>query len=83
MSAARAVLELHDLDLILELARDDAVRARLGRMGFTFEGLPSLERERGRLLGGIDRRWATSAAPPSGEGSLHLCESCGRLLYWR
>lgn len=24
----------------------------------------------------------TSAAPPPGEAELHLCESCGRLLYW-
>ena len=25
----------------------------------------------------------TSAAPAPGEAQLHLCESCGRLLYWR
>ena len=113
MSVARHVLELHDLDQLLELARDENSRARLAQAGFRFEGLTALERERVRLLGALDRRWAslyerslfrygrgvtlvrervcqgcfvtlpTSAAPPPGEGGLHLCEGCGRLLYWR
>lgn len=25
----------------------------------------------------------TSAAPPPGEAALHVCEGCGRLLWWR
>jgi hypothetical protein len=25
----------------------------------------------------------TAATPPAGESGIHLCESCGRLLYWR
>jgi hypothetical protein len=110
---ALAMLELNDLDLLLEMANDPACRARLARMGFAFDGVAALERERARLVGTLDRRWArpyerslarygrgvtlvqgrvcqgcfvtlpTSAAPPPGEGDLHLCEGCGRLLYWR
>lgn len=113
MNPARAVLELHDLDQLLELAHDPACRARLERMGFSMEGLPGLEREREKRIAALDRRWATlyqrslarygrgvtlvrervcqgcfvqlptSAVPPPGEPGLHLCESCGRLLYWR
>ena len=112
MNAVAAMLELHDLDQVLELAHDPAARARLARLGFGFEGVPALERERSRLFGALDRRWAslyerslarygrgvtlvrervcqgcfvtlpTSAAPAPGESGLHLCESCGRLLYW-
>jgi predicted nucleic acid-binding Zn-ribbon protein len=113
VSAARQVLELHDLDQVLELANDRGCRARLERAGFRFEGAAALERERARMLAGIERRWSalyersllrygrgltlvrervcqgcfvtlpTSAAPAPGEAGLHLCESCGRLLYWR
>ncbi len=113
MNPARTVLELHDLDQVLELAHDPACRTRLERMGFSMEGLAVLEREREKLVGTLDRRWATlyqrslarygrgvtlvrervcqgcfvqlptSAVPPPGEAGLHLCESCGRLLYWR
>jgi len=113
MSAARTVLELQDLDQLLELASDPACRARLGRAGFNFDGLSSLERERTRIVAALEHRWAslyerslgrygrgvtlvrervcqgcfvtlpTSAAPPPGEGGLHLCEGCGRLLYCR
>ena len=113
MNPAHALLELHDLDQLLELVRDTACRARLERLGFTFEGLPLLERERTRLASAVDRRWVTtyerslvrygrgihvvrervcqgcfvtlptSASPPAGESGIHLCENCGRLLYWR
>lgn len=112
MSAPRAVLELNDLDQLLELVRDPGTRSRLERAGYRMEGEAVLERERAKLLAGLDRRWAglyerslsrygrgvtlvrervcqgcfvtlpTSAAPPPGESGLHLCESCGRLLYW-
>ena len=113
MNPTHAILELHDLDQLLELARDPACRARLGRLGFTFDGVPVLERERAKLLGAVDPRWVTnyerslgrygrginlvrdrvcqgcfvtlptSANPPVGESGIHMCESCGRLLYWR
>ena len=56
MSVARAVLELHDLDLLLELAHDATCRRRLQRAGFGFTGLEALERERERLLGRLERR---------------------------
>lgn len=36
----------------------------------------------GRVCQGCFVTLPTSAAPPPGEGHLHLCESCGRLLYW-
>jgi predicted nucleic acid-binding Zn-ribbon protein len=113
MSTTRVVLELHDLDQLLEMVRDSGCRSRLERAGFRFDGLTALERERARLMAGLDRRWAglyerslsrygrgvtlvrervcqgchltlpTSVAPPPGVGGLHLCEGCGRLLYWR
>ena len=113
MNPATLVLELHDLDQLLELARDPSCRSRLTRLGFHFEELGALERERTRLAAGLDRRWAnlyerslarygrgvtlvqervcqgcfvtlpTSAVPPPGESGLHLCENCGRLLFWR
>lgn len=37
---------------------------------------------RGRVCQGCFVQLPTSAAPPPGEGHLHLCESCGRLLFW-
>ena len=113
MNATRTVLELNDIDLWLELAGDPECRLRLTRLGWTFDGLAALERERQRLAGNLDRRWSslyerslarygrgvtlvrdrvcqgchvtlpTSLAPPPGESELHLCEGCGRLLYWR
>ncbi len=48
----------------------------LGRFG---RGL-TLVRE--RVCQGCFVTLPTSAAPPPGEGHLHLCENCGRLLYW-
>lgn len=112
MNDVRAVLELHDLDLLLSLAADEGCSAPLRRAGYAFPGAGVLARERDRLAAGLDRRWLgwyerslgrygrgltlvngrvcqgcfvtlpTSAAPPPGEGHLHLCENCGRLLYW-
>jgi predicted nucleic acid-binding Zn-ribbon protein len=38
---------------------------------------------RDRVCQGCFVTLPTSAAPPPGESGLHLCESCGRLLYWR
>lgn len=48
----------------------------LGRYG---RGL-TLVRE--RVCQGCFVTLPTSAALPPGEGHLHLCENCGRLLYW-
>jgi predicted nucleic acid-binding Zn-ribbon protein len=59
LSAATEVLELNDLDQLLELAHDPDCRAKLERVGYHFEGLAALERERQRLLAHIDRRWAS------------------------
>ena len=38
---------------------------------------------RDRVCQGCFVTLPTSAAPPAGEAGLHLCVSCGRLLYWR
>jgi len=57
VSAVQAVLELHDLDLLLALGSDPAHRRRLERMGYVLDGAVALERERGRLGAHIDRRW--------------------------
>ena len=48
----------------------------LGRYG---RGLTMV---RERVCQGCFVTLPTSAAPPPGEGHLHLCENCGRLLYW-
>ncbi len=37
---------------------------------------------RERVCQGCFVQLPTSAAPPPGESQLHLCESCGRLLFW-
>jgi predicted nucleic acid-binding Zn-ribbon protein len=37
---------------------------------------------RARVCQGCFMTLPTSAAPPPGEGHLHLCENCGRLLFW-
>ncbi len=109
MDAVKDMMRVHDLDALLREV-DDA--AAWGRLGFAVENVLQIERERERLLTGIDRRWTLlyeralrrygrgltpvrertclgcfvqlphSAAPSSGECQLHLCESCGRLLYW-
>lgn len=48
----------------------------LGRFG---RGVTLL---RDRVCQGCFVTLPTSANPPPGEGHLHLCENCGRLLYW-
>lgn len=58
MSEPLAVLDLDELDgLIGELGSPEVVR-RLTRLGFVPAGLADLERERGRLTEGLERRWA-------------------------
>lgn len=58
MSTLRLVLELHDLDQMLDLARDPACRDRLARVGYGFDGLAGLEREREKLVASLDRRYS-------------------------
>lgn len=48
----------------------------LGRYG---SGLSAV---RNRVCLGCRLTLPTAAAPPPGEAHLHLCEGCGRLLYW-
>ena len=109
---AAAVLQLHDLDLLMGEVRNPKTVKRLEKLGYQFGVSASLDRTRAKLLAQIDRRWLnhyeralrrygravavvrdrvclgcfitlpTSAAPNADE-SLTLCESCGRILYWR
>lgn len=112
MSEVAAILQLHDLDLMMGEMRDPKCVARLKKLGFELDALIALERARTKLLGAVDRRWLNhyerairrygravavvrdrvcqgcfitlpTSASPSGEESLTLCESCGRILYWR
>ena len=48
-------------------------RARYGR---------GLTEVRARVCQGCFVTLPISAAPPAGESQLHLCEGCGRLVYW-
>ncbi len=107
-----ALLELHDVDLQLAEAKNPSHVTKLRKLGLEPGDLATLERQRARLLAGIERRWVqhyerallrygravvamrervclgcfvtlpTSASPGAGE-LLTLCESCGRILYWR
>ncbi|MFN8588070.1 MAG: hypothetical protein U0704_09760 [Candidatus Eisenbacteria bacterium] len=38
---------------------------------------------RAKVCQGCFMTLPTSAAPPPGDSVLHVCESCGRLLWWR
>ena len=106
------LLELHDLDLLLAEVRHAPTVAKLKKLGFEPSDPAPLERQRAKLLAGVERRWVqhyervlqrygravvgmrervclgcfvtlpTSAAPGAGE-TLTLCESCGRILFWR
>ena len=107
-----ALLELHDLDLLLAEARHAPTLAKLRKLGYEPTPSAAFDRARQRLIAGLEHRWVqhyeralqrygrgvvgmrgrvclgcfvtlpTSAAPGAGE-SLTLCESCGRILYWR
>ena len=112
MSEVAAILQLHDLDLMMSELRDAKAVGRLKKLGFELDSPLALERARTKLLGAIDRRWLNhyerasrrygravavvrdrvcqgcfitlpTSASPSAEESLTLCESCGRILYWR
>lgn len=55
MSEERALLRLHDVDLMLEETRAERRGARVP--GLDGRHAASLERTRGRLAGALDRRW--------------------------
>jgi len=57
VSTALALLELHDVDLMLRELGDAASRARLKKLGFTPRETAPLERVRAKLLAELDRRW--------------------------
>ena len=57
MSEVAAILQLHDLDLMMSEMRDRKSIARLKKLGFGLDSLAALERGRAKLLGAIDRRW--------------------------
>lgn len=109
---ATAVLQLHDVDLMLSELRNPKVTGRLKKLGFELGSAAPLEKTRTRLLGQIGRRWLNhyeralrrygravavvrdrvclgcritlpTSASPSGDEAMTLCESCGRILYWR
>jgi hypothetical protein len=106
------LLELQDLDLLLRMLGREACRARLRRLGFTFDPPGRLARRRERLAARIEPRWIgpyeraagrygrglvavrervctgcfitlPTSSTPEHRGALTLCESCGRILYWR
>lgn len=109
---AAAVLQLHDLDVLLGELRSPKSLTRLKKLGYEFAEFAPLERLRAKLLGQVDRRWLNhyeralrrygrgvavvrnrvclgcfitlpTSALPNADESLTLCESCGRILYWR
>ena len=73
MNELEGVLELHEVDQMLALARGEVSAPAWGRLGFAFTGAASLERERARLADGVAMRWR-----PLYERSLHRY---GRGLY--
>jgi hypothetical protein len=112
VNEATAVLQLHDVDLMLAEMRNPKLVARLKKLGYECGPVVALERARIRLLGQIERRWLNhyeralrrygravavvrervclgcfitlpTSASPSGDEAMTLCESCGRILYWR
>lgn len=60
MKQLETIVHLSDLDLLLREIQDPASRARLRKLGFTFEGAERLEGLRSRLAANVDRRWMNS-----------------------
>jgi hypothetical protein len=54
------IVGLHDLDLLLEEARDGGARQRILSLGFRLPGVAALERARGRLHARLGSRWVQS-----------------------
>jgi hypothetical protein len=105
------MISLHDLDLLLEEARNGGARQRILSLGLRLPGVAALERARVRLQARLGNRWVQAyerAQRRYGRGvvavrdrvcqgcfitlptcavaspdSLAVCESCGRILFWR
>jgi hypothetical protein len=57
VSKAKPLPLLHDVDLLLQCAREPVGRTRLKRLGLDLDGAVAVERFRERLRGQIDQRW--------------------------
>jgi hypothetical protein len=57
VSGWSALVQLHDLDLLLEEAHAPGHRRRAQNVGLEFPGIPALERLRAQLHARLDRRW--------------------------
>jgi hypothetical protein len=105
------MVSLHDLDLLLEEARDGGSRQRILSLGFRLPGAAALERARVRLHARLgcrsvhayeraQRRYGRGVVAVrdrvcqgcfvmlptcavASPDSLAVCESCGRILFWR
>jgi predicted nucleic acid-binding Zn-ribbon protein len=52
-----ALVQLHDLDLLLEEVHAPGLRRRVQSLSLEFPGLPALERHRAQLHARLERRW--------------------------
>lgn len=59
MNTLHALIELQDLDQFAELLEDSGRLAKLRRLGYSLDKLDTVDRERERLVGALDRRWTT------------------------
>ena len=57
MNEVVALIQLHDLDLLLAEQQDARAVARMKKLGLELEHAAVLERARARLVEGMDRRW--------------------------
>ena len=57
MSAARALLQLQDVDLLLNDVGSAAGRARLARLGLASGDHEPIQKQRVKLFASVERRW--------------------------
>ena len=57
MNDLAALVQIHDIDLLLEQVHQPPARERLTALGFESVGDAALQRARARLLAALDRRW--------------------------
>ncbi len=57
MSAWSALVQLHDLDLLLEEAHFPGQQRRAQGLGFAFPGLSAVERAQEQIRSRLDRHW--------------------------
>ena len=83
MTDAAAILQLHDLDLLLREVRDAGSRAHLAKLGFTLQGVSQIERARARVAARLERRWLSAyerALQRYGRGVVavreRVCQGC-------